>query len=54
MTCPICGSDLYEKDRREITVGTFISIRCTNPRCNYYDYKTIPINFYGTITSIAD
>ena len=43
MSCPICKSDLYEKYRREQTTGTFISIRCTNPSCNYFDYKTIPI-----------
>jgi len=37
MTCPICKSDLYEKDRRNITGGTFIAIRCSNPNCGYFD-----------------
>lgn len=48
MSCPICGSDLYEQNRDERTGGTFISIRCS--KCNYYNYKTIPIKFEGTIT----
>ena len=43
-TCPICKSELYEKER-ETTGGTFISIRCSNPNCGYYNYKTIPVNF---------
>ena len=47
MTCPICGSKLYEKDRRETTVGTFISMRCSNKNCGYFDYKTIPVRFDG-------
>ena len=51
MTCPICKSNLYEKDRRETTGDTFITIRCTNPTCNYYDYKTIPVNFGHTLTT---
>ncbi len=50
MTCPICGSELYQKDRRENTSGTFISIRCSNPECGYFDYKTIPVNLHGSIT----
>lgn len=50
MTCPICGSALYEKDRNERTSGTFITIRCSNSKCNYYDYKTIPLELEGTIT----
>lgn len=53
MPCPICGSDLYEKEKRENTLGTFIAIRCSNPKCSYFDYKTIPLNSYGTTTSIA-
>lgn len=53
MPCPICGSDLYEKERREQTSGTFIAIRCSNPKCAYFDYKTILSNSYGTTTSIA-
>lgn len=51
MTCPICGSDLYEQNRSETTSGTFISIRCTNKNCNYYNYKIIPVNFHGTMTT---
>jgi hypothetical protein len=50
MTCPICGSELYEKDRSETTGGTFISIRCSKEGCIYFDYKTIPVNFGGTTT----
>lgn len=53
MVCPICGADLYEKNRNETTGGTFVAIRCSNPNCGYYNYKTIPINFYGTRTTIA-
>jgi len=53
MPCPICNSELYEKDRREITSGTFIAIRCSNPDCGYFDYRTIPINSFGTGTTIA-
>lgn len=49
MTCSICGSELYEKSRNETTGGTLISIRCSNPECGYFDYKTIPVNFHGTI-----
>lgn len=49
MTCPICGADLYEKNRRETTGGTFIEIRCS--KCDYYDYKTIPVR-YDTTTTI--
>ena len=48
MSCPKCNSILYEKDRRELTQGTFIAIRCSNPECNYFDYKTVPINSFGT------
>ena len=50
MTCPICKSDLYEKEKRETTEGTFISIRCSNLNCGYFDYKTIPVNFYEKVT----
>jgi hypothetical protein len=50
MTCPICKSELYEKERRELTTGTFISIRCANPGCGYFDYKTLPVNPSGTIS----
>lgn len=50
MTCPICGSSLYEKDRNERTAGTFISIRCSNKSCNYYNYITVPADFNTTIT----
>jgi len=53
MTCPICKSDLYEKDRRNITGGTFIAIRCSNPNCGYFDYRTLPINSFGIGTTIA-
>lgn len=53
MTCPVCGADLFEKERRENTGGTFISIRCSNPDCNYFNYKTIPVNFYGSTTISA-
>lgn len=42
MTCPLCGSRLYEKNRRENTSGTFIEIRCSKQDCYYYNYKTIP------------
>jgi predicted nucleic-acid-binding Zn-ribbon protein len=52
MTCPICSSALYEQNRLEITTGTFISIRCTNPSCGYFDYKAIPVNLSGTITEV--
>ena len=45
MTCPKCKSNLYEKDRVETTAGTFITIRCSNPECNFYDYKRIPLIF---------
>jgi len=45
MTCPICGSELVEQNRRELTSGTFISIRCSNKNCGYFDYKTIPVEF---------
>lgn len=48
MTCPKCGKDLYEQNRNETTGGTFISIRCT--KCNFYDYKIIPVNLSGTTT----
>jgi hypothetical protein len=44
MTCPICGSELCEKERRETTSGTLISIRCTDPGCNYFDYKKLATN----------
>lgn len=50
MTCPICGSKLYE--RKETTAGTFISIRCTNLSCSYFDYKTVPVNLSGTISEM--
>lgn len=50
MTCPICGSDLYE-ERTETTGGTFITIRCTNLSCNYYNDKTIPVSLHKTITT---
>jgi len=53
MTCPICKSDLYEKNRNETTGGTFISIRCSNPNCGYFDYRTLPINSFGTNVTIA-
>jgi len=53
MTCPICKSDLYEKDRRNTTGGTFIAIRCSNPNCGYFDYRTLPINSFGIGTTIA-
>lgn len=53
MPCPICKSDLCEKDRRKMTGGTFISIRCSNPDCQYYDYKTIPPNLQGTVTGVC-
>jgi len=53
MACPICNSDLYEKDRSEVTEGTLIAIRCSNPNCNYFDYKKIPINSFGTGTTFA-
>ena len=49
-TCPICKSNLYEIDRREETGGTFISIRCSNPNCGYFNYKTIPVNFSRGLT----
>lgn len=52
MVCPICGAELYEKERRETTVGTFIAVRCTKPGCNYFDYKTLPLNISGTITEM--
>ena len=48
--CPMCGSELYEQNRDERTGGTFISIRCSNKECNYYNYKQIPVKFEGTIT----
>lgn len=53
MTCSICGSDLYEKERRETTEGTFISIRCSNPDCNFFDYRTIPVNFNQNMTIVS-
>ncbi len=53
MPCPICNSELYEKDRREATGGTFIAIRCSNPNCQYFDYRTIPLNSFGTNITIA-
>ena len=53
MICPICGAELYEKDRRETTGGTFISIRCSNLNCGYYNYKIIPVNFNQGYTIIA-
>lgn len=53
MTCPICGSDLYEKERIEKTEGTFISIRCSNFKCGYFNYKTIPVNFNQRYTATA-
>lgn len=40
MTCPKCGSKLYEKEKMEMVSGTFISIRCTNPDCDHFDYET--------------
>ncbi len=54
MTCPICDSDLYEQNRNETTGGTFISIRCSNSKCNYYNYKTIPVDFGHTLTTDYD
>lgn len=54
MTCPICKSKLYEKERKETTSGTFISIRCTNTSCDYFDYKTLPVNLHGTISEIRN
>lgn len=51
MACPICSSELYEKNRREITSGTLIFIRCSNKNCDYFDYRTIPVKFENhTIT----
>ena len=50
MTCPICGSKLYEQSRNETTEGTFISIRCSNPTCGYFNYKTIPVEFHTNYT----
>lgn len=41
MTCPNCGSDLYEQNRNELTGGTFVSIRCS--KCNYFNYQVIPV-----------
>ena len=53
MTCPICKSSTYEKSRIEQTTGTFISIKCTNPECNYCDYKNIPFaRKYNDVTGI--
>jgi len=43
MTCSICSSILYEKSRNELTVGTFVSIRCSKKGCPYHDYKNTPI-----------
>jgi hypothetical protein len=40
MACPICSSELYEKEKMERTSGTFVSIRCTNPECNFFNYET--------------
>jgi hypothetical protein len=40
MTCPVCSSRLYEKEKMEMVSGTFVSIRCSNPVCNYFDYET--------------
>ncbi len=54
MTCPICGSDLYEQNRNETTGGTFISIRCAKLDCGYYDYKIIPVNLSGTLITDYD
>jgi len=51
MSCPICGSELYEANRREATGGTFILIRCTKLGCNYYDYKTIQVSLSRTTTA---
>ena len=48
MTCPICGSKLYEQERKETTSETLISIRCTNLSCSFFDYKTIPVSLNGT------
>ncbi len=45
MTCPICGSELVEKDRNNTTGGTLISIRCSNKNCGYFNYETIPVEF---------
>ncbi len=52
MTCPICDSDLYEQNRNELTGGTFISIRCTNKKCNYCNYKIIPVNYNVKLTGV--
>ena len=49
MKCPIFSASLYEDERREVTAGTFISIRCSKPGCGYFDNKTLPVNIYDTI-----
>ncbi len=41
MICPKCGSSLYEKNSRQSSIGTFFEIKCTNKKCDYYDYKTL-------------
>ena len=48
MKCPKCEADLYERNRRETTGGTFIDIRCS--KCDYFDYKTIPVTYDNTTT----
>ena len=52
MICPICNAELFDKERRETTSGTLISVRCTNPNCAYFDYRTIPVDLRVTITGV--
>jgi hypothetical protein len=40
MTCPKCSSELYDKEKIERTSEIFVSIRCTNPVCDYFGYET--------------
>lgn len=41
MICPKCGFPLFEKNSRTSAVGTFFEIKCTNEKCDYFDYKTL-------------
>ncbi len=41
MICPKCGLPLYEKSSRQSSIGTFFEIRCTNKKCNYFDYRIL-------------
>lgn len=47
--CPICKGELYEKNRRIVTGGSFVDVRCRN--CNFFDYRLEPI--YTTQTYIT-